>query len=84
MIFILKISIDTCSGDSGGPLMQMANTETGPKQFLVGLVSYGPSPCGKTPAIYTNITYYIPFIFDKMISSSQKTQINGDALQTVH
>ena len=35
---------DSCSGDSGGPLIQKANTGT--PWFLVGVVSFGTSKCG--------------------------------------
>ena len=35
---------DSCSGDSGGPLIKQANTDT--PWFLVGVVSFGTSKCG--------------------------------------
>lgn len=54
--------LDTCGGDSGGPLMQIANTQNGPKYFLTGIVSYGPSQCGLYPALYTRTSFYLPFI----------------------
>ncbi|XP_044765057.1 serine protease snake-like [Coccinella septempunctata] len=49
---------DTCQGDSGGPLQ--INTD---KLYLVGITSIGKM-CGlpKTPAIYTRVLYYVPWI----------------------
>ena len=45
---------DSCSGDSGGPLIQQANTDT--PWFLVGVVSFGTSKCGTgTPGRLWNI-----------------------------
>lgn len=62
--------LDTCGGDSGGAFQQIANTNEGPKYFLTGIVSYGKSECGILPAIYTRVSYYVPFILDFMLRSS--------------
>lgn len=55
---------DTCSGDSGGPLMKriLAN------YFLYGIVSFGPNKCGTehVPGVYTDVTKYIEWIESKM------------------
>ncbi|XP_014284190.1 CLIP domain-containing serine protease HP8 isoform X2 [Halyomorpha halys] len=49
---------DSCSGDSGGPLMLPVNEEGSNKYYVIGVVSYGPEACGETssPGIYT----YVP------------------------
>jgi len=52
---------DSCSGDSGGPLIQQANNGT--PWFLAGIVSFGTAKCGTgTPGIYTRVSAYIPWI----------------------
>ncbi|XP_053671065.1 uncharacterized protein LOC128721346 [Anopheles nili] len=53
---------DTCSGDSGGPLMrQLAGT-----WYLLGVVSFGPQKCGTAgvPGVYTNVAEYVDWIKD--------------------
>ncbi|XP_063367244.1 phenoloxidase-activating enzyme-like [Cydia amplana] len=51
---------DTCKGDSGGPLMY-AKTDA---FEVVGIVSFGPSPCGlvNVPGVYTKVAAYLPWI----------------------
>ncbi|XP_069705020.1 serine protease snake-like [Periplaneta americana] len=54
-------NMDTCNGDSGGPL-QVKTTETN-AYLVVGVTSYGPSVCGgTTPAIYTRVDKYVDWI----------------------
>ncbi|KAL9646451.1 hypothetical protein ABK040_006448 [Willaertia magna] len=52
--------IDTCSGDSGGPLFYKNSNG----DFVhLGLTSYGPVGCGGTNrGVYTNSTFYIDWI----------------------
>ncbi|XP_067633043.1 serine protease 7-like [Eurosta solidaginis] len=52
---------DSCSGDSGGPLMRLNSTSW----VLEGLVSFGVS-CGQEnrPGIYTRVRSYIDWIVD--------------------
>ncbi|XP_022817190.1 serine protease easter-like [Spodoptera litura] len=52
--------VDTCKGDSGGPLMY----ENGGEYFeLAGVVSFGNVKCGKgVPGIYSNIYQYKDWI----------------------
>lgn len=55
---------DTCSGDSGGPLMKRLKSN----YFLYGIVSFGPNKCGTkdVPGVYTNVPKYIDWIESKM------------------
>ncbi|XP_055847605.1 serine protease easter-like [Episyrphus balteatus] len=57
--------IDTCSGDSGGPLIGLDSSN---KQrvyyFIAGVVSFGPTPCGLKdwPGVYTRVSEYVDWI----------------------
>lgn len=52
-----------CYGDSGGPALQKIDK----RWKLVGGTSRGTgAPCGVGPTIYTNTTYYRPWLFDTM------------------
>ena len=65
MIFL---GIDSCSADSGGPLM-LERKEKGRKNYtLVGIVSSGPSPCGKEndPGMYTDVSFFLKWILDNL------------------
>ncbi|XP_053669190.1 CLIP domain-containing serine protease B4-like [Anopheles marshallii] len=55
---------DSCSGDSGGPLMrQIAGA-----WYLIGVVSFGPNKCGTAgiPGVYTNVAEYVDWIQDNI------------------
>ena len=58
---------DSCSGDSGGPLIaKVLNKENEVKFTLVGIVSYGDGNfdhCGSFGA-YTKVSKYLHFILD--------------------
>ena len=64
-----EVGQDSCRGDSGGPLMAIDTIKPG-KIFiyLVGLVSFGPTPCGKEnwPGVYVKINSYIDWIEKKI------------------
>ena len=61
---------DSCRGDSGGPLMTVmrAPNEDNPKWVSVGVVSFGPSPCGMVgwPGVYTKVYDFLPWILRNM------------------
>nr|XP_023021634.1 serine protease 7-like [Leptinotarsa decemlineata] len=59
---------DSCTGDSGGPLMMTPN---GTVWFAAGIVSYGIG-CGLEgwPGIYTNIPSFIPWIKEQILKNS--------------
>lgn len=57
---------DSCSGDSGGPLMFLDQTES--IYYITGIVSFGPIECGTQdfPGVYTKVVDYIPWIKSKL------------------
>ncbi|KAF5289868.1 hypothetical protein FQR65_LT02002 [Abscondita terminalis] len=58
---------DTCTGDSGGPLMNyIALNDI--NWYVTGIVSFGPTPCGleRWPGVYTRVTEYVPWIVSKL------------------
>ena len=56
-----RIGVDSCNGDSGGPLFSQEYKD-GPL-FLEGVVSYGTRVCGiGLPGVYTKTAYYLPWI----------------------
>lgn len=60
---------DSCRGDSGGPLMALESFRNGTgKWFAVGVVSFGPSPCGMQgwPGVYTKVQDFVPWIISKL------------------
>ena len=63
------IGEDSCGGDSGGPLMKVdVVDQSGPKYFLIGVVSFGAKRCGAStmPGVYTRIADYMDWIMDHM------------------
>ncbi|EDW82008.2 uncharacterized protein Dwil_GK25361 [Drosophila willistoni] len=59
------LGVDSCSGDSGGPLTAEANTPQRDRyDYLAGVVSYGKTECGKSdfPGVYTRISHYMDWI----------------------
>lgn len=57
---------DSCSGDSGGPLMLSMNKDGYSAWFLVGIVSFGSNqPCGLKdfPGLYTFVPKYVNWIY---------------------
>ena len=63
-ICALQTTGNTCSGDSGGPLIEKkADAYT-----LVGILSYGETDCipNITPDVFQRVSEYLPFIQDRM------------------
>ncbi|KAK5649787.1 hypothetical protein RI129_000816 [Pyrocoelia pectoralis] len=54
---------DSCNGDSGGPLMQVMNSDSNPQWYIEGIVSFG-TRCGTEnwPGIYTRVVDYLGWI----------------------
>jgi secreted trypsin-like serine protease len=57
---------DSCSGDSGGPLMKDATDNRVQYYYVAGVVSFGPTPCGQQgkPGVYTKVSEYIDWILE--------------------
>jgi len=54
--------VDSCNGDSGGPLFGTPRSGDGPLTQR-GVVSFGTSRCGiGIPGVYTNINHYMSWI----------------------
>ncbi|XP_058177132.1 uncharacterized protein LOC131293069 [Anopheles ziemanni] len=54
--------MDTCPGDSGGPLQVKLLHNTRVTPFVVGVTSFGAA-CGQSvPGVYTRVAPYIPWI----------------------
>ncbi|MEM1334322.1 MAG: serine protease, partial [Actinomycetota bacterium] len=50
---------DSCSGDSGGPLISNPDDD---RLVLLGVVSAGPTNCGTGAAYYTEVAAFIPWL----------------------
>lgn len=61
---------DSCRGDSGGPLMGIDVDRDNINWYAIGVVSFGPSPCGMAnwPGVYTKVANYVPWIVEKLRS----------------
>lgn len=74
---------DSCSGDSGGPLISSGATP----YVLLGLVSWGPvAPCGSTSqnnyGVYTDVYQYLDWIeSDGLTFDEQLVQIDAQSGQ---
>jgi len=60
---------DSCTGDSGGPLMaQVGNT-----WYLAGAVSFGTQQCDSSlPGIYTRISYFYAWIQEVILDNNHQ------------
>lgn len=61
-------NVDSCVGDSGGPLQAESIYNNAPRMVQYGIISYGLDQCGTEgfPGVYTNIAYYMDWILDTM------------------
>ena len=62
-----KKGIDSCGGDSGGPLQRTAFYNKIDLRYVqYGVVSFGHANCGEEgfPAVYTRVVYYTDWILD--------------------
>lgn len=60
-----ELNQDTCSADSGGPLMHLQRGTDGKSRWsILGIVSFGASKCGQTglPGVYTKVSSYYTWI----------------------
>ncbi|XP_055386238.1 spaetzle-processing enzyme-like [Condylostylus longicornis] len=58
---------DACGGDSGGPVAILQNVSNKWAYFIVGIITYGTTPCGNDdPGVYTKISKYIEWIIQNM------------------
>ncbi|CAD6992754.1 unnamed protein product [Ceratitis capitata] len=60
-----KSGVDSCRGDSGGPLIGLGTTGRGNSHyFLIGIVSFGPASCGTDgwPGVYTRVGHFVEWI----------------------
>ena len=57
---------DSCGADSGGPMV--VREFNGDPWYQAGIVSFGPTPCGKTgvPGVYTKVSAFLPWIKSKL------------------
>ncbi|XP_072394638.1 phenoloxidase-activating factor 1-like [Diabrotica undecimpunctata] len=58
---------DSCSGDSGGPLMRRTRKNDN-QWYQEGIVSFGPKECGTdgVPGIYTKVSSFLSWIHSKV------------------
>ncbi|XP_015439901.1 PREDICTED: serine protease easter-like [Dufourea novaeangliae] len=61
-----KKGMDSCSGDSGGPLQSLSFFNNTVKYVQYGIVSFGLMNCGTggVPGVYTNVIYYMDWILN--------------------
>ncbi|XP_017057003.1 melanization protease 1 [Drosophila ficusphila] len=60
--------VDSCRGDSGGPLLLEDYFNGNSNYYIAGVVSYGPTPCGLRgwPGVYTRVAAYLDWINDNV------------------
>lgn len=67
-----RLSVDTCSGDSGSPLLVVERDGPNQGHFVAaGIVSYGNVQCDASisSGIYTRVSFYVPWIQSILTSS---------------
>ena len=72
--------VDTCVGDSGGPLIIGSGQDT----RLIGLVSWGSQVCAEDdPGVYTRISHYETWLKDQGVPFSPLPSATPDVPQLV-
>lgn len=64
-----KDGMDSCLGDSGGPLQALTLYNERDARFVqFGIVSFGLKSCGTEgfPGVYTRVAYFMDWILDTM------------------
>lgn len=63
-----KRNVDSCLGDSGGPLQAPAIYNNSVRYIQYGIVSFGLKNCGTegVPGVYTKLAYYMDWILNTM------------------
>lgn len=66
-----KNFVDSCRGDSGGPLGMVAKVGRYPRFIQFGIVSIGLSTCGvqNVPSVFTRVGEYMDWIQENLESS---------------
>eukprot|EP01024_Parvocaulis_polyphysoides_P028057 TRINITY_DN25375_c0_g1_i3.p2 TRINITY_DN25375_c0_g1~~TRINITY_DN25375_c0_g1_i3.p2 ORF type:complete len:356 (-),score=33.34 TRINITY_DN25375_c0_g1_i3:75-1142(-) len=69
------MTVDSCDGDSGGPLLMVGDKDDGTADVQIGIVSWGPpGACGQTKrqlvGVYTRVSHYLGWI-DETIQKMQ-------------
>ncbi|XP_052863582.1 uncharacterized protein LOC128270220 [Anopheles cruzii] len=61
---------DSCQGDSGGPLTAIQTSGAIQYWYLIGLVSFGPTPCGQAgwPGVYTKVDQYVDWVTQTIVA----------------
>jgi len=69
------VNVDTCGGDSGGPLIGESNGNI----YVFGITSFGPSKCAlsERPGVYTNVEMFIDWI-GAQIMATFSSEGSGD------
>lgn len=71
--FRTGLPTDTCSGDSGSPILWNNENET----YIVGLVSFGSKKCDASLSVYTKVDSYLNFIKSNSNYNSSFLENNG-------
>ncbi|XP_060601291.1 tryptase-2-like [Ruditapes philippinarum] len=70
--------VDTCLGDSGGPLQCQINN----KWYQVGITSWGPVRCAepRKPGVYTDISKYTEWIYREIFNDYKGNHVDNNGL----